>query len=1124
MNAAPPGVVPALQQWSGGTGRMFLTSDSHIVVPSGSPSSLLNLASEVARETRELTMLNLPVVTGTAGAGDITLRIDPNADFGAAKPELRPEAYRLSISTDSIDIVGGSQKGAYYGTRTLLQAIVGSHRPYQYTSLPVGSAVDYPNYAVRGFMLDVGRRYFTPQFIQSYLHWMGWLKLNTLQLHLNDNEIKPPDGDWSKAQSAFRLKSTNPAFAGLAATDGSYSRADWDSFEATAAANSVTIIPEIDSPGHARAFIKFKPELGLDGGNSDHLDLSKPATTDFMKSVFAEFAPWFRGPTVHIGIDEYEASPALYKTYVNTMAPYVRSLGKTVNAWGSFSKMSGGGAGYDKGMVINSWNNNWYGPKAAIADGYKVINSNDGLLYVVPFAGYYHGQGLDGQSIFTSWAPNVFGGGQDLAVQDPNLLGAMPAVWNDLVRTPYTELQVHTLIEKSFNALAQKMWSADAAGPSYATFLDRVTTVGQGPGTAYLPDTLKPNPVPEDLAFGRPVTASSVESPYFPAEYAVDGNETTRWSSARSDNQWLQVDLGSAQRFARVSLRWEEAYGKDYDIQVSNDGTNWTTVAERRGRPYAGDDVLRFPSTTARYVRMKGITRGTAYGYSLYSIKVLKTDNTYYIDCTEGHDDAAGTSPTTAWRSLEKVRNRYFGPGDKVLLRRGVTCQGTLSLTGASGDPGNPVIISDYGTSTSPAKIDGNGATQAIDLVNPEYVELSNLEVTNPVPPTASTDIRRGVHVYVTKPGVARHIVVRDLYIHDILGNDLKEAAGSQGIFFEVWGGTGQPAHFDDVQILRNVLKHVDRQGILVSSGWSYRPEEDSTKSPTLANGQLRPVWTPATGVVVRGNTLDDIGGDGIVMNTTDGAKVEYNTIRGFHMRSAGYSAGVWPYNSNNTLVQYNNVVGGDPRGNHKDGMAYDIDQGNIGAVFQYNYSANNKGGFFLLCQNDNGTIRNAVIRYNISQNDEYRGFENCAGKIESASIYNNTIFIGDGISQTVVNENNTNLRNVKFRNNIVRKVGAGTANFNLKSGGYTFDHNAFSPWVQNVPSNPNGVTADPKFMNPNAATSRVDASGYKLQVGSPALAAGAVIPNNGGQDYYGSPVPSNTAPNIGAYEGPGLQ
>ncbi|MBJ3809278.1 family 20 glycosylhydrolase [Streptomyces flavofungini] len=615
-NSAPPGVVPAVQKWDGGSGRLTLTSSSRIMVPRGAPASVRKLASQVVAEFTELTSLRLRAGTGDPAAGDIALQVDADADFGAAKPALRPEAYRLKITDGSVGVVGGGNKGLYYGTRTLLQSVLGSP---DRASLPVGTIVDYPNYAVRGFMLDVGRRYFTPEFIKSYLHWMGWLKLNTLQLHLNDNEITPPNGDWSKALSAFRLKSTNPKFAGLGAEQG-YTRQDWDAFEDTAAANSVDIVPEFDSPAHSRAFIKFKPELGLNNGNSDHLDLSKPETTIFMKSVFAEFTPWFRGPAVHIGIDEYPKDRAGdYKKYVNTLAPYVRSLGKNVHAWGSFSQMSGGGAGYDKNMTINSWNNGWYAPKAAIADGYKVINSNDGLLYVVPFANYYHGQGLDGRDIFANWEPHVFGGDQNLTPHDPSLLGAMPAVWNDLVRADYTELQVHGLIDKSFDALAQKMWSGGAAGTDYTAFLNRAATVGRGPGTAHL----SPDRTPGDLAHRRPTATSSTETAAFPASHAVDGSATTRWASRYTDDQWLSVDLGGDHRVKSVRLNWEAAYGKDYDIQVSPDGTTWRTVAERRGRTEAGEDTLTFPATTARHVRVQGITRGTGYGYSLYSLEVF---------------------------------------------------------------------------------------------------------------------------------------------------------------------------------------------------------------------------------------------------------------------------------------------------------------------------------------------------------------------------------------------------------------------------------------------------------------------------------------------------------------------
>ncbi|MFD0493260.1 MULTISPECIES: discoidin domain-containing protein [Streptomyces violaceusniger group] len=90
-----------------------------------------------------------------------------------------------------------------------------------------------------------------------------------------------------------------------------------------------------------------------------------------------------------------------------------------------------------------------------------------------------------------------------------------------------------------------------------------------------------------------------------------------------ADKEWLNVDLGSEQRITSVRLNWGVAYGKDYDIQVSGDGTSWGTVAQRRGRTSAGSDTLAFSATTARHVRRQGITRGTGYGYSLYPVEVF---------------------------------------------------------------------------------------------------------------------------------------------------------------------------------------------------------------------------------------------------------------------------------------------------------------------------------------------------------------------------------------------------------------------------------------------------------------------------------------------------------------------
>lgn len=123
-----------------------------------------------------------------------------------------------------------------------------------------------------------------------------------------------------------------------------------------------------------------------------------------------------------------------------------------------------------------------------------------------------------------------------------------------------------------------------------------------------------------DLAQAATATASSTQSGY-PASNAIDGDPTTRWASAWSDPQTFTADLGSAKTVARVILRWEAAYGSSYKIDVSADGSNWTTV-NTTTTGNGGVDDIAFPATTARYVRLTGVKRATGYGYSLYEFEV----------------------------------------------------------------------------------------------------------------------------------------------------------------------------------------------------------------------------------------------------------------------------------------------------------------------------------------------------------------------------------------------------------------------------------------------------------------------------------------------------------------------
>ena len=126
-----------------------------------------------------------------------------------------------------------------------------------------------------------------------------------------------------------------------------------------------------------------------------------------------------------------------------------------------------------------------------------------------------------------------------------------------------------------------------------------------------------------NLALNHPATASSLEGAGYPASAAVDGSLTTRWSSAFSDPQWLEVDLGATHTISQVVLYWENAYGKAFQIQTSTDNVNWTTIFSTTTGT-GGTQTLNV-SGSGRYIRMYGTVRGTGYGYSLWEFQVIGT-------------------------------------------------------------------------------------------------------------------------------------------------------------------------------------------------------------------------------------------------------------------------------------------------------------------------------------------------------------------------------------------------------------------------------------------------------------------------------------------------------------------
>jgi beta-glucosidase len=153
-----------------------------------------------------------------------------------------------------------------------------------------------------------------------------------------------------------------------------------------------------------------------------------------------------------------------------------------------------------------------------------------------------------------------------------------------------------------------------AAAVSAVTIAATVAVAGLS-GTAAAADPL--------ISQGKPATASSTENAGTPASAAVDGNTGTRWSSAFSDPQWLEVDLGSSQSICQVGLDWETAYATAFQIQVSTDNTNWTTIYSTTTG--TGGNQTLTATGTGRYIRMYGTARATQYGYSLWEFQAYTT-------------------------------------------------------------------------------------------------------------------------------------------------------------------------------------------------------------------------------------------------------------------------------------------------------------------------------------------------------------------------------------------------------------------------------------------------------------------------------------------------------------------
>ncbi|MCC6445750.1 MAG: right-handed parallel beta-helix repeat-containing protein [Armatimonadetes bacterium] len=490
----------------------------------------------------------------------------------------------------------------------------------------------------------------------------------------------------------------------------------------------------------------------------------------------------------------------------------------------------------------------------------------------------------------------------------------------------------------------------------------------------------------------------------------------------------------------------------------------------------------------------------------------------YYADSRQGSDANTGRSPGEAWKSLAPLNRATFGPGDRIWLAAGSRFEGQWSPLG-SGSREASIRVDIYGGKAK-ARIDAGGRHEAaLKLRNVEYWSVRNLELTNDDPERGKR--RYGALIQAENCGTLHGIHLSRLYIHDVRGSLIKnDREEGFGILWENWGDR-MPSRFDGLRIERCHLLRCDRSGI---GGWSGHQDRRPGR------------WFPSLNVVIRHNRLVDTGGDCIKPEGCDGALVEYNRVDRGRQRCKDAAAGIWPWASDNTIIQKNEVSG--LKGTF-DGQAFDSDDNCRNTLFQYNYSHDNDGGFILICsvgrRVEEGQVtyvglENTVVRYNISQNDGGGGeppYErrprviHIAGPARNTRIHNNVFFIGKDFPTYFIH--NTPYmgmaEDVYLYNNII--YAKGELKYDLgQNTRFDFRKNVFFGNHIEPPAGPEALTGDPMLAGVGTGKSGLASlSGYKLRAGSPCIGTAMPVPSAGRRDFWGNPLPPGGPSCVGAHE-----
>ncbi|MFI9581111.1 glycoside hydrolase family 20 protein [Streptomyces sp. NPDC052236] len=453
-----PDTIPAVREHEPARGPGWRPGRGGVVVAKGSEG----LADEGRLLAQELKIGYRGVAA--AGAADVELALQP-APKGAAKQP--PESYTVLTRGGGVRITGADEAGVFYGTRTLKQAVRSGG------AMPEGLVRDRPDRPQRGLMVDIARKHFTAAWIEDRLREMADLKLNQLGLHFSDDQ-------------GFRIASdSHPEVV----SREHLTKAEVRRIVELAARLHITVIPEIDSPGHLGAVIAAHPQLQLRNvsgrATRGAIDIGQPESARIVDELLREYTPLFGSAYWHIGGDEYQALTVqnpeasfprlaelarqkygpnarvqdLAAAWVNDRAAVVRSLGKKAKAWNDGFFRNGVVTG-NKDIEIEYWTGKEIGarqPDEYLREGRRVVNLNDEYLYYVlgePNQFRYP----TGRRIYEQWTPLVLRGTQPVAKgYSDQILGGRFAVWCDLSQAQ-TQDQVASGIRMPLRATAQKLW------------------------------------------------------------------------------------------------------------------------------------------------------------------------------------------------------------------------------------------------------------------------------------------------------------------------------------------------------------------------------------------------------------------------------------------------------------------------------------------------------------------------------------------------------------------------------------------------------------------------------------------------------------------------------------------